>query len=49
MRQTIKFDKEKYLSQQSDAILERVKRFDNKLYDEFLCFPIHGLWLSMRA
>lgn len=29
------FDNEKYLEEQSSAILERVKRFDNKLYLEF--------------
>lgn len=29
------FDNEKYLAQQSEAILERVNRFDNKLYLEF--------------
>lgn len=32
---TIGFDNEKYLAQQSEAILERVNRFDNKLYLEF--------------
>jgi uncharacterized protein (UPF0371 family) len=35
MPQIIGFDNEKYLAQQSDAILERVNRFDNKLYLEF--------------
>jgi uncharacterized protein (UPF0371 family) len=35
MPRTIGFDNEKYLTQQSDAILERVHRFDNKLYLEF--------------
>jgi len=35
MPQTIGFDNEKYLAQQSKAILERVNRFDNKLYLEF--------------
>jgi uncharacterized protein (UPF0371 family) len=35
MAKTICFDNEKYLAQQSDAILERVNRFDNKLYLEF--------------
>jgi uncharacterized protein (UPF0371 family) len=35
MPQIICFDNEKYLAQQSDAILERVNRFDNKLYLEF--------------
>jgi uncharacterized protein (UPF0371 family) len=34
MSQTVGFDNEKYLSQQSEAILERVGRFD-KLYLEF--------------
>ncbi|HRZ67337.1 MAG TPA: DUF1846 family protein, partial [Candidatus Omnitrophota bacterium] len=29
------FDNEKYLREQSDAILERVGRFGNKLYLEF--------------
>ncbi len=29
------FDNEKYLKEQSRAILERIKRFDNKLYLEF--------------
>jgi uncharacterized protein (UPF0371 family) len=29
------FDNEKYLEQQSAAILERVKKYDNKLYLEF--------------
>jgi len=35
MPKTICFDNDKYLIQQSDAILERVNRFDNKLYLEF--------------
>jgi uncharacterized protein (UPF0371 family) len=35
MPHIIGFDNEKYLAQQSDAILERVNRFDNKLYLEF--------------
>jgi uncharacterized protein (UPF0371 family) len=35
MSQAIGFDNEKYLAQQSQAILERVHRFDNKLYLEF--------------
>ncbi len=35
MPKTICFDNEKYLTQQSEAILERVNRFDNKLYLEF--------------
>jgi len=39
------FDNEKYLKEQTDAILERVGRFDNKLYLEFggkLCFDYHA-------
>jgi len=39
------FDNEKYLSEQSKAILERVKKFDGKLYLEFggkLCFDYHA-------
>ena len=39
------FDNEKYLSQQTEAILERVKNFDNKLYLEFggkLLFDYHA-------
>jgi len=35
MTATIAFDNEKYLKQQTAAILERVERFDNKLYLEF--------------
>jgi uncharacterized protein (UPF0371 family) len=35
MPQAVGFDNEKYLAQQSDAILERVNQFDNKLYLEF--------------
>ncbi len=35
MPQAAGFDNEKYLAQQSEAILERVDRFDNKLYLEF--------------
>ena len=31
----IGFDNEKYLKEQTSAILERVKKFDNKLYLEF--------------
>jgi uncharacterized protein (UPF0371 family) len=31
----IGFDSEKYLAEQSAAILDRVKKFDNKLYLEF--------------
>lgn len=39
------FDNEKYLKEQTTAILDRVKRFDNKLYLEFggkLCFDYHA-------
>ena len=39
------FDNEKYLSEQTAAILDRVKKFDNKLYLEFggkLCFDYHA-------
>ena len=39
------FDNEKYLFEQSKAILERVKKFDHKLYLEFggkLCFDYHA-------
>ena len=39
------FDNEKYLKEQSEAILERVKQFDNKLYLEFggkLLFDYHA-------
>lgn len=41
----IGFDNEKYLSQQAKEILERVKKFDNKLYLEFggkLLFDYHA-------
>jgi len=41
----IGFDNEKYLKEQSQAILERVKQFDNKLYLEFggkLLFDYHA-------
>lgn len=39
------FDNEKYLLDQTAAIVERVKKFDNKLYLEFggkLCFDFHA-------
>lgn len=39
------FDNEKYIKEQTEAILERVKRFDNKLYLEFggkLLFDYHA-------
>ncbi len=35
MKDKIGFDNEKYIREQTDKILERVKRFDNKLYLEF--------------
>jgi len=41
----IGFDNEKYLKEQTAAILGRVKKFDNKLYLEFggkLCFDYHA-------
>lgn len=41
----IGFDNEKYLKEQTSAILERVIKFDNKLYLEFggkLCFDYHA-------
>ena len=41
----IGFDNEKYLKEQTSAILDRVKKFDNKLYLEFggkLCFDYHA-------
>jgi len=41
----IGFDNEKYLKEQSKSILERVKKFDHKLYLEFggkLCFDYHA-------
>lgn len=45
MNKEIGFDNEKYLKEQTAAILERVKKFDNKLYLEFggkLCFDYHA-------
>jgi len=39
------FDNEKYLREQTQAIVERVSKFDNKLYLEFggkLCFDYHA-------
>ncbi|MBM3707137.1 MAG: DUF1846 domain-containing protein [Actinobacteria bacterium] len=45
MMKKIGFDNDKYLKEQSSAILERVKKFDNKLYLEFggkLCFDYHA-------
>ncbi|MBM4394249.1 MAG: DUF1846 domain-containing protein [Deltaproteobacteria bacterium] len=41
----VAFDVERYLHEQSEAILERVRRFDNKLYLEFggkLIFDYHA-------
>ncbi len=41
----IGFDNEKYLKEQTAAIRDRVKKFDNKLYLEFggkLCFDYHA-------
>ena len=41
----IGFDNEKYLSEQTLAILERVEKFGKKLYLEFggkLCFDYHA-------
>ncbi len=45
MPQAIGFDNEKYLQEQTAAILDRVNRFDNKLYLEFggkLLFDYHA-------
>lgn len=45
MTVNVGFDNEKYLSEQSAAILERVKQFNNKLYLEFggkLLFDYHA-------
>ena len=42
---TAGFDNEKYLKEQTQAISDRVKKFDNKLYLEFggkLCFDYHA-------
>ncbi|MDD5437250.1 MAG: DUF1846 domain-containing protein, partial [Candidatus Omnitrophica bacterium] len=39
------FDNDKYLAEQTAAIIDRVKKFDNKLYLEFggkLCFDYHA-------
>ena len=41
----IGFDNEKYLSEQSEAILKRMERFNNKLYLEFggkILFDYHA-------
>jgi uncharacterized protein (UPF0371 family) len=45
MLKKIGFDNEKYLKEQTAAILDRVKKLDNKLYLEFggkLCFDYHA-------
>jgi uncharacterized protein (UPF0371 family) len=45
MQQKIGFDNEKYLKEQTSAILERIERFHNKLYLEFggkLLFDYHA-------
>jgi uncharacterized protein (UPF0371 family) len=45
MAQKIGFDNEKYLKEQSSAILKRVRRFNNKLYLEFggkILFDYHA-------
>ena len=45
MQSCIAFDNERYLTEQSAAILERVTRFENKLYLEFggkLLFDFHA-------
>lgn len=45
MKRKIGFDNGKYLKEQTQAILERVKKFDNKLYLEFggkLIFDYHA-------
>ncbi|MBU1726169.1 MAG: DUF1846 domain-containing protein [Candidatus Omnitrophica bacterium] len=42
---TTGFDNDKYLREQTTAIVDRVKKFDNKLYLEFggkLCFDYHA-------
>lgn len=45
MTQKIGFDNERYLKEQTAAILDRVAKFGNKLYMEFggkLCFDYHA-------
>jgi uncharacterized protein (UPF0371 family) len=45
MNKKIGFDNDKYLKEQTAAITDRVKKFDNKLYLEFggkLCFDYHA-------
>jgi uncharacterized protein (UPF0371 family) len=45
MAKNIGFDNEKYLKEQTAAILDRVKKLDNKMYLEFggkLCFDYHA-------
>ena len=45
MAKTAGFDNEKYLQEQHEKILERVQKFDNKLYLEFggkIMFDYHA-------
>lgn len=45
MPKTLAFDTEKYLAEQTESILKRMERFDNKLYMEFggkLIFDYHA-------
>ena len=45
MSKRLGFDNDKYLKEQTSAILERVQRFDNKLYLEFggkIVFDYHA-------
>ncbi|HAJ95810.1 MAG TPA: hypothetical protein DCP02_06215, partial [Actinobacteria bacterium] len=45
MKKKAGFNNEKYLKEQTDAILERMGKFDDKLYLEFggkLCFDYHA-------
>ena len=45
MLQKIGFDNELYLKEQSEAIIDRIQKFDNKLYLEFggkLLFDHHA-------
>ncbi|MBM3252569.1 MAG: DUF1846 family protein, partial [Candidatus Omnitrophica bacterium] len=45
MAKKIGFDNEKYLKEQSEEILNRVERFNNKLYLEFggkIIFDYHA-------
>ena len=46
MNQTLGFDNEKYLAEQTSSILNRLERFDNRLYLEFggkLLFDYHAV------